>query len=78
MYYVVLCNSISSTRLNPAMKDLSVLIALMSLTLSFEWSSAFVSQHFSHVQRSPTGLFMSEGDGGGMEGAGAGEGSGAA
>ena len=50
-----------------------MLIALMSLTLSFEWSSAFVSQHFSHVQRSPTGLFMSEGDGGGMEGAGAGE-----
>ena len=56
-----------SPRLNPTMKDLSVLIALISLTLSFEWSSAFVSQHVPRVQRSPTGLFMSQ------EGAGAGE-----
>ena len=63
------------TRLNPTMKDLSVLIALISLTLSFEWSSAFVSQHVPHVQRSPTttGLLMSQGDSDGMEGAGAGE-----
>ena len=57
----------TSPRLNPTMKDLSVLIPLISLTLSFEWSSAFVSQHVPRVQRSPTGLFMSQ------EGAGAGE-----